>query len=386
MKTILIDPTNLNEESKVLMDAFLKCWPDIYIEAGEYKFKRKTVKGLEWVKISLTHTLLRSQSHSNPAEPRLEVIDELLGQGSFGLVYTTRGTIKVNEGMHFQEKKEGGEHLVKIIPLTRSKAKKIRREAEKTAICNPNLHCHAAFFNDTHGFIVMRRAKGMELFNLQKILHSGETEITLLTLLALTLYIMKSLKKLHKNGMVHRDFKSENIIVDTDTMLSTLIDFAFSQHQHVTQGKNLRGSFPFMPPEVYQNHEINQKSDLFCLGYTLAELWGNTSLNSPLDDSLGIDQAMSIYLAIYKKEEFKNLFANMVIPDKVMDTLTEVFTGLICYDQHQRLKLSEAIDRVTELIEWVMDNDINNQFTTGSCIRIHPNKSENNHNTPSNSM
>lgn len=68
----------------------------------------------------------------------------------------------------------------------------------------------------------MNHAKGSELQELTQTL--GPLQIK-----KIMLQLLEALKYLHSIDVVHRDIKPENIIVDEETMGTTLVDFNVSR-------------------------------------------------------------------------------------------------------------------------------------------------------------
>jgi serine/threonine-protein kinase len=85
----------------------------------------------------------------------------------------------------------------------------------------------------------------------------------------------------HDNGLVHRDFKSENVLIanDADGELAKIVDFgiavvheaAQSGHKLTTEGMVL-GTPAFMAPEQATGGKVDHRSDLFSLGVLMYEM------------------------------------------------------------------------------------------------------------------
>lgn len=80
---------------------------------------------------------------------------------------------------------------------------------------------------------------------------------------------------LHKSGLVHRDIKLENLLVD-DAFNLKLCDFGFAEFITATQVSRTTGTLGYLAPELQTNGLIDAKhlkaADVFSLGVCLFTL------------------------------------------------------------------------------------------------------------------
>eukprot|EP00118_Oscarella_pearsei_P007681 m.38241 g.38241 ORF g.38241 m.38241 type:complete len:754 (+) comp32549_c0_seq1:75-2336(+) len=71
--------------------------------------------------------------------------------------------------------------------------------------------------------------------------------------------------------VIHRDLKSKNVVISEDST-AKLCDFGCSRVLAQTTKMSLAGTFPWMSPEVIQQHPVSTKCDVFSYGVLLWEL------------------------------------------------------------------------------------------------------------------
>ncbi len=88
--------------------------------------------------------------------------------------------------------------------------------------------------------------------------------------------VAEALGAAHKIGIVHRDVKPHNVMIRRDGRL-TLLDFGVARGagidmNTVTATGVIVGTPEYMPPEQFQGHRVDARSDVYSLGIVLYEL------------------------------------------------------------------------------------------------------------------
>ncbi|MGE5703989.1 MAG: helix-turn-helix transcriptional regulator [Clostridia bacterium] len=93
---------------------------------------------------------------------------------------------------------------------------------------------------------------------------------------AVATQVCETLAELHRCGIIHKDLKPDNLIINPLTKRVTLIDFSHSTRyrQKGTNMHSLGGSMPYMSPEQTgrMNRPIDFRSDLYSLGIVFYEM------------------------------------------------------------------------------------------------------------------
>lgn len=81
--------------------------------------------------------------------------------------------------------------------------------------------------------------------------------------------LIDSIEYIHTKGVVHRDLKLENILVDDDVNLK-VADFGFATFKKVNRLKSYRGTMTYMAPEIKLGKTYDGKQiDIFSIGVIL---------------------------------------------------------------------------------------------------------------------
>jgi serine/threonine protein kinase/tetratricopeptide (TPR) repeat protein len=206
-----------------------------------------------------TEELTRGTTFAN----RYEIIEEL-GKGGMGKVYRV------------EDKKIKEEVALKLIkPEISSDKKTIERFSNELKMARKISHRNVCRMYDlgeekgTH-FITMEYVPGEDLKgSIRRMgpLTAGKT-------LFIAKQVCEGLAEAHSLGVIHRDLKPQNIMIDKDGN-ARIMDFGIAR---TVKGKGLTGSGvmvgtpEYMSPEQAEVKEVDERSDIYSLGVILYEM------------------------------------------------------------------------------------------------------------------
>ena len=145
---------------------------------------------------------------------------------------------------------------------------RFRREAEAAAgLQHPNV---VAVFDrgDVDGtyYIAMQYLEGRTL---KQLIEAGLTPEQAVGLIR---QVLEGARFAHRHGVVHRDLKPQNVIVDADGK-ATVTDFGIARAgvSEITQAGSVMGTPHYLSPEQAQGFDVTAVSDLYSIGVMLYE-------------------------------------------------------------------------------------------------------------------
>jgi serine/threonine protein kinase len=149
--------------------------------------------------------------------------------------------------------------------------RRFRREAQSAAgLSHPNIvTIHDVGEFQGRPFIAMEYIEGRSL---RDVIRTGELELG--TAVSLVAQVCEGLQAAHVAGVVHRDVKPSNILVDSHGR-ARLIDFglaAILRDERLTKAGSTLGTVGYMSPEQARGQNVDQRSDVFSVGVVLYEM------------------------------------------------------------------------------------------------------------------
>jgi serine/threonine protein kinase/Flp pilus assembly protein TadD len=188
---------------------------------------------------------------------------EKLGEGGMGIVYKAED-IKLKRIVA----------LKFLPPYVTSSAEDLARfnqEAQSAAALNhPNICTIYAIEEAKEGvFIAMEYIDGITLN--KKI---GGSPLKVNDAISWAVQVGEALQEAHNNGIVHRDIKSENIMINSKNQVKVM-DFGLAKLKgsiKLTRSSTTAGTLAYMAPEQIKGEEIDARSDIFSFGVVFYEM------------------------------------------------------------------------------------------------------------------
>jgi len=150
--------------------------------------------------------------------------------------------------------------------------KRFEREARAAAKLNhPNIiQIYAIGEEEGIHFFSMEYVKGKTLGEIIE----EEKKLTYDKAIPIIIQTAEALSEAHKHGIVHRDMKPSNIMVnDNGTVKVTDFGIAYvSQETKLTKSGSIIGTPEYLSPEQCEAKTIDNRSDIYSLGVTIYEL------------------------------------------------------------------------------------------------------------------
>jgi eukaryotic-like serine/threonine-protein kinase len=206
------------------------------------------------------------------------LIETVLGEGGMGRVYRAR---HLRMSRKFAIKVLHGEHATSPTMVMR-----FQREAEATSRLSHRNVVSVVDFGETDGglfYLAMDYVDGTTLRRLMR----DEGPLAGDRLLGLLEQLCAGLSHAHDRGLIHRDFKPDNILVEhtDDGELARIADFGIAvapDHgpdavdRRLTSEGLIVGTPHYMAPEQTTGHELDCRTDLYALGVVVYEMLSGT--------------------------------------------------------------------------------------------------------------
>lgn len=231
------------------------------------------------------------------------VSKKYLGGGSFGAVWNGY-RIKDNLPVAVKIIRPRLQMDEKHKQIIRSEVK-ILEKLSMFPKCFPQIVCMYDYIED----------KGDKFYIVMELLEGGRINQTTHTLKELTQYLYdlaKGLSFMHEHGIIHRDIKPDNVLIDQKGM-AKLVDLgvgcSIQKEEEMLSCDDVSGTARYLDPRFYLKREeqlktAGSKSDIFSLGQTIYSTLLNDDplvfVHKSRDEMLEIYQLARDYLSEYQ--------------------------------------------------------------------------------------
>ncbi|MBN1221654.1 MAG: protein kinase [Candidatus Aminicenantes bacterium] len=303
--------------------------------------------------ISVTKTLItRSEGlkKGSTLGGRYTIIEEL-GRGGMGVVYKAEDT-KLKRVVALKLLPPELTHIPEV------NERFIREAQAAAALDHPNICTVYEFAKaEDKTYISMAYIGGQSL---KKKVESGRLELD--EALSIAIQVAEGLQQAHKKGVVHRDIKSANIMVD-ERGQAKIMDFGLARvtgSTLVTQEGMTMGTITYMSPEQAKGEMVDHRTDIWSLGVVFYEMLTGklpfkgeheqVVIHSILKEkpepitSLTPDIPMSIEQVVSKALE-KDPDKRYQQAEELLDDLKSISAGIVPEEIKVRLKKAKLCKR-----------------------------------------
>jgi tetratricopeptide (TPR) repeat protein/tRNA A-37 threonylcarbamoyl transferase component Bud32 len=311
--------------------------------------------------ISYSHTdtlqaLVKELTTGSTFAKRYQVIEEL-GKGGMGKVYKVLDT-KIKENVALKLLKPEIAADEKTIERFQNELRFARKISHKNV-------CRMYDLNEERGalYITMEYVPGEDLKSL--IRRIGQFSVG--KALSVGKQVCEGLAEAHRLGVVHRDLKPQNIMIDRDGN-ARIMDFGIARSlkgKGITEAGVMIGTPEYMSPEQVDGKEADNRADIYALGVILYEMLagrvpfeGDTALSIALKHKTEMPKDPREFNASIP-EDFSRLIFKCLEKDKteryqsaeeVLMDLSKIQTGVTSTSGFYRAEIATRAKRKKMMI------------------------------------
>ncbi len=276
-------------------------------------------------------------------------IEGTLGSGAFGEVYKAIYS-KDNKEYAIKKMIKQPEELVK------QDLKNLLREiVAYNKFDHPQiLKFHGVYFKDKLFHIVMVLIVGTDF---SMYLQAKHKDLSLKEKLDLTIQLAEILTYVHKQCVIHRDLKPDNLMIDDIDKKLTLIDFGLAKHNNnmVSQETVSKSGTPgYEPPENYfpegddeddEKYKVSVKFDVWSLGCIIFEIFDHFKKFGP---PYGRDDGKII--VAYRKMKEPTYNKHLIHNGVQLTGIIEIVEKCLMYKSSDRITSEEVLNLLKALV------------------------------------
>ncbi|MCB2289656.1 Stk1 family PASTA domain-containing Ser/Thr kinase [Clostridium sp. CS001] len=294
---------------------------------------------------------------------RYELLEKI-GEGGMGVVYKAK--------CHLLNRFVAVKILKAELNNDEEFVARFKREGISVAkLSHPNIvNVHDVGIENNINFMVMEYIKGKTLKQVIK----EDIRLSADRTLEITLQIAKALECAHKNNIIHRDIKPDNILITEDNVVKVM-DFGIAKvldSQTVTNSNKVIGTAHYFSPEQAKGNFVDGRTDIYSLGIVMYEMvTGKVPYNA--DSAISIAMMHIQKPAIPPKEVILDLPQNinqLILkaldkePINRFQTATEMVEILNLIKVDPDFMSNNIVSDATKLMDKVVASDVASEFTT----------------------
>lgn len=380
-KTYELNPTNLSQmEFTVLKNGLKQLLKTPDIEQNEHKeffIPQGTILNDGNHSYRINRPLLGTNSTKHPGTQRWFVLDSAdpFQTGTHGKIHHSKGTLYPTRSIFFKKPSEKSAHVIKKINATSSTKENIQQEADNLQSSKVLKGKKPIFFND-HSFLIMQKKGTGDLFDFVR------KNTSIIQCFTVTKNLIKSyIDQFASLNLIHRDIKSENITINKKAEIF-FVDLATQQNileknlnESVDNKRIISGTPWFLAPELINNclelnsyyisqNVITPALDVFALGLTISELWGNEAIHTIMDicnhnKSNDFEKIKEIKKFRDSQGLFIGLCGNMTLTKEQGDAIFHLIDAMTQTNPTDRISIYDAYKLVEDMAKFFPEEVVN---------------------------
>ncbi|GKA71281.1 serine/threonine/dual specificity protein kinase, catalytic domain-containing protein [Tanacetum coccineum] len=199
-------------------------------------------------------------------------------------------------------------------------------------------------------------------------LHNSNIPLSWMQRLRISIGAARGLDYLHtgagtKHGVIHRDVKSSNILLDEDWE-AKISDFGLAKICPINQtstyiNTGIKGTFGYIDPDIFLSGKFTRKTDVFAFGVVLFELLsGRRAVSPDGDENLSLARWAQ---KCVRKKNLDQLVADEIkgeLSPKSMKEFAQIANRCLHSDPYERPTMSEVVValQLSETLQEKFDN------------------------------